>query len=258
MAVTFVVTVLATVFQVGTRVTLEPLQLDGNRMNPMNGLKRLFSSTALMRGVQAILKMTIMLSIVWLSLRSMQGHVAAAPFDSVMHNVQLAWSMSLRMATNVAIALVVVGGADFGFQWWQHETKLRMTRQQVKDEHKQEEVDPMIRARIKRVQREMTKQRMMRDVPTSTVVVTNPTHYAVALQYESDSMTAPKVVAKGVDEVALKIRKIAAEHDVPILERRVLAKALYATVEVGQEIPPSLYHAIAEIVAHLYRLGKFR
>jgi flagellar biosynthetic protein FlhB len=116
----------------------------------------------------------------------------------------------------------------------------------------------MLKARIKRVQRELSQQRMLGDVGSATVVLTNPTHYAIALKYDLHSMTAPKVVAKGVDEVAKRIREIADEHDVPILERRELARALYRTVEVGDDIPPALYHAIAEIVAYLYRIGKFR
>jgi flagellar biosynthetic protein FlhB len=149
--------------------------------------------------------------------------------------------------------LLAIGMADFLFQRWQHEQDLMMTKQEVRDESKQEEGDPQIRGRRRRMARENLKLQMLRHVPEATVVLTNPTHYAVALKYDRDTMTAPRLIAKGKDAFARRIADLARQHDIPVLERKPLARAIYASVEVDQEIPPNLYRAIAEILAYLYR-----
>ena len=184
--------------------------------------------------------------------------IAFAAQTSLSAVAVLAWDVTLRTGLFVAIAMVSAGLSDYAFQRWRMENQLKMSKQELKDERKQDEGDPLIRARIKRVQREMAQNRMLRDVPTASVILTNPTHYAIAIKYDTATMSAPRVVAKGVDEVAKRIREIAGEHDIPILERPSLARTLYKSVEVGHDIPPDLYRALAEIVAYLYRLGRWR
>ena len=156
----------------------------------------------------------------------------------------------------IAAAMVVIGLLDYLFQRWRHEQDLKMTRRELEEERKEEEGDPHMRARIRKLQREVGQRRMMQDVPNATVVITNPTHIAVAIQYERGLMSAPKVVAKGADLLAMQIRQIAERHDVPVLERKPLARALYLAVDVGEEIPAEFYHAIAEILAYIYRLSR--
>ena len=245
-------------FQVGFQISIEPLQPNWNRINPINGFSRLFSMQSLARGILAVVKSVVMATIVIISIRSQLTASSLLSQASLAGLVAFCWDIVLHAALGVSIALVVTGFADYAYQRWQHESKLKMTKQEVKDERKDEEGDPMMKARIKKVQRELSQGRMLKDVATATVVLTNPTHYAIALRYDANSMNAPRVVAKGVDEVAKRIRELAREHDVPLLERRELARALYRTVDVGQEISPDLYHAIAEVVAYLHRIGRFR
>jgi flagellar biosynthetic protein FlhB len=149
------------------------------------------------------------------------------------------------------IVLVII---DYAFQKWEFENRIKMTKQEVKEEFKKSEGDPMIKSRIKRIQMDMARKRMMQAVPDADVVITNPTHLAVALKYDSSSMTAPKVIAKGSRKIAEKIKDVASEHGIPVLENKELARNLYSLVEVGQEIPPALYQVIAELLAYIYRL----
>ena len=161
--------------------------------------------------------------------------------------------VSLKIGFYTCLILIVLAGLDYIFQRWQHERDLRMSKQEVKDEHKQREGDPLVRSRIRAAQREMAMRRMMADIPKATVVITNPTHLAIALKFER-SMQAPMVVAKGAGHVAERIRNIAEQHDIPIIEQKPLARALYKKVEIGHYIPAELYHAVAEILAYVYRL----
>ena len=158
------------------------------------------------------------------------------------------------LAVKLALLLVLLAVLDYVYQRWQHERDLLMTKQEVKEEMKRMEGDPLIRQRRTRVARQLALQRIGHAVPQADVVVTNPTHFAVALRYESGRMKAPKVVAKGADYLAMRIRQLAAAHDVPLVERRELAQAMYRSVEVGQEVPPQFYNAVAEILAYVYRL----
>jgi flagellar biosynthetic protein FlhB len=164
--------------------------------------------------------------------------------------------LSYQILLRTAIAMLVIGIIDYLYQRWEHQEELKMTKQEVKEEHKMMEGDPLIRARIRERQREVATTRMMRQVPEADVVITNPTHYAAALKYESASMKAPTVVAKGKGLIALRIREIAEENDVPIVENKPLARTLYEMVEIGKEIPAELYQAVAEILAYVYRLKK--
>jgi flagellar biosynthetic protein FlhB len=163
-------------------------------------------------------------------------------------------AISYQICVRVGAVLLVIAAADFAFQKYRFFEQLKMTKQEVKDEYKELEGDPLTRARIRRIQREMARRRMMAEVPAADVVITNPTHYAVALSYKMESMDAPKVVAKGVGFLAIKIKELAQQHDIPLVENPSLARALYKTVEVGAFIPVQLYQAVAEILAYIYRI----
>jgi flagellar biosynthetic protein FlhB len=165
-----------------------------------------------------------------------------------LHDLAL-WVVGGTVAVMTAIALL-----DYGYQRYQHNKQLKMTKQEVKDEHKQSEGDPQIKARIRAIRTQRARQRMMAAVPEADIVITNPTHFAVALQYKMDEMAAPKLVAKGVDTLALRIRQVAEENDVPIVENPPLARALYAAVELDQEIPPEHFKAVAEVIGYVMRL----
>ncbi len=252
-----VVHILVNLVQTGFFVTTEPLKPNWGRLNPVKGWSQLWSSASLNRGAQAVIKTSILVVVIVLAARSQRAQLAFAAFQPLPIVVATAWEITLRSSFVVGIALVVAGGFDYAFQKWKHESQLRMTREELKEEQKMEEGDPLLRARIRRVQRDLARQRMLRDVPSATVVVTNPTHYAVAMKYELGQSDAPRVVAKGVDAVALQIRRIAERHAVPILERPAVARSLYRVVEVGDEIPPELYQVVSEIIAFLYRSGRF-
>ena len=159
------------------------------------------------------------------------------------------------LALKLAVLLLVLALLDYAFQRWQHERDLRMSKQEVKEDMKRMEGDPLVKQRRTRVARQLALQRIGQAVPNADVVVTNPTHFSVALKYDAKTMTAPKVIAKGADFLALRIRQIAVANGVPMVERKEIAQALYKTVEVGQEVPPQLYSAVAEVLAYVYRLG---
>jgi flagellar biosynthetic protein FlhB len=168
------------------------------------------------------------------------------------------WALAVRMIIAVFAVMTVIAGADMFFQKYKHAKEQRMTKQEVKDEHKQSEGDPMVKSRLRQIRMDRARQRMMAAVPEATVVVTNPTHFAVALKYEHDEMPAPVVIAKGADAVALRIRSLADEHDIPIVENPLLAQALFAGVEIDQEVPPDHYKAVAEVIGYVMRLkGQF-
>ncbi len=242
-------------------ITYSPksLKIDWGHVNPAKGIKNIISMESLMRLLMSILKMTAIGIICYLYLR-----------DNVNTILELRWvSSPVRMGVGIAslvfglmvrvcILLLVIAGIDYAFQKWNLLKKLRMTKQEVREERKQYEVAPEIKGRIRQIQYEMVRKRMLQDVPQADVIVTNPTHYAVALKYDMDRMDAPVVVAKGPDELAKRIKDIGREHQVPIIERPVLARALYAACEIGKPIPSNLFVAVAEVLAMIYKLRKKR
>jgi len=254
-----VVGVVIQIAQVGWHPTFKPLMPRGSRLNPLNGFRRLFSARTAVQTAMNTLKMALVLLVAYSTLRDKYAVVVGATglHDWAIMGVlaQLMFSLALRLA----IVLLVLGVLDYLYQRYKFEQDLKMTKEEVKEELRSMEGDPKIKSRRRRVQIEMAVQRMKSAVPKADVVVTNPTEYAVALQYDEATMAAPKVVAKGKDYMAAQIRRLAIEHGVPILERKPLAQALYKTVEVGQEIPPEFYRAVAEILAYVYELtGKNR
>lgn len=229
-----------------------------NRMDPIKGLGRMFSARSLIELVKAIAKVGLVMAIAILILNARTEDllaIADEPAIPAMEHVlwTLGWSFFVLSCATIIISLI-----DVPFQIFDHQKKLRMTKQEVKDEYKDSEGKPEVKGKIRQLQREMAQRRMMQDVPTADVVITNPTHYAVALKYDPDSMGAPMVVAKGNDQTAFKIMEIAREHKVEILRTPPLTRAVYHNSDIGEEIPGGLYMAIAQVLAYVFQLRQFR
>lgn len=227
------------------------------RLNPLNGIKRIFSWNGLVEMIKAVAKAGLIGGVaVWVIWREQDQlfQLLSLPLDAglAVAGDMISWSFLLIVA-----AMFLIVAADVPFQLWQYYDKLKMTKEEVKQEHKEMEGSPEVKGRIRRLQREAAQRRMMSAVPKADVIVTNPTHFAVALAYTA-GMRAPKVVAKGVDAVALRIREIGAEHGVPLLEAPPLARALYRFSELEDEIPGALYNAVAEVLAYVYQLNRYR
>ncbi|MDF3838544.1 flagellar biosynthesis protein FlhB [Cupriavidus basilensis] len=227
---------------------------DFSRLSPLKGLGRLFSAQSLVELVKAIAKALLVGSVaawvLWRRLPEAVALMSAPVHEALLHMLELVMSCSAM----VAASLVLVAALDVPWQYWTFYKKLRMTKEEVKKEHKESEGDPHVKGRIRQQQRAMARRRMMSEVPKADVVVTNPTHFAVALRYEEGRMSAPRVVAKGSEAIAARIREIAAEHGVPLLSAPPLARALHRHVDLGQEIPAGLYTAVAEVLAWVYQL----
>jgi flagellar biosynthetic protein FlhB len=233
--------------------TMKPLRPKFSRLSPLSGIKRLFSAQSAIGVLKGIVEIAFIILIVYLKIQDLMVDLKKLPEMEVMQGVVYTASNIFSIIMTIVILLVVVAAGDFVFQWWQYEKKLKMSKQELKDEYKQMEGDPQIKARIKQKQREIAQNRMMEEVPDSDVVVRNPTHYAIALKYDrEDAMSAPKVVAKGQDIIAQKIIDIAKEHDIYIIEDRPTARQLFDMVDVGREIPAELYNAVAVILTEMY------
>jgi flagellar biosynthesis protein FlhB len=233
----------------------ESLGFKAERVSPLAGAKRLFGGKALVEFAKGLVKLALVTGAVALALWPERGRVAAA--HALPLGAQLAHldALVVRLLAAAAAAVGLLAVLDAAHARFAHLRELRMTRQEVLDEHKQNEGDPVVKQRLKAIRLERARRRMMADVPRSTVVITNPTHYAVALRYVQGETAAPQVLAKGVDEVARRIREVAAEHRVPVVENAPLARALHAQCEIGAMIPPAHYQAVAEIVGYVLRLA---
>lgn len=228
------------------------------RLNPMSGIGNMFSTRSLVELIKAIGKATLISVIAWMVIASQTEEMLALSAEPLHTGWAHLGSMLLTGFIAIVSGLVVIALIDAPYQMWHYANKLKMTREELRQESKESDGDPMVKARIRQLQREMAKRRMMSEVPTADVVVTNPTHYAVALKYTEGKMRAPVVIAKGADEVAAKIREIAAEHNVAMLEAPPLARALYRHTDLGDEIPATLYTAVAEVLAYVFQLRAFR
>ncbi len=246
--------VLSSLLVSGWIFTGQPMAPQASRLNPLSGFKRMFSAQGLIELAKAVLKTVFIGAIaaifLWVYLADWLQLSEGALAGSVAYGLRL----TAEGLIWVIAGLVVVVAIDVPFQLWNHQKQLRMTKEEVRRELKEQEGDPQLKARIRAIQRDVARRRMMARVPEADVVITNPQHYAVALRYESGRMTAPRVLAKGMDRVALRISEIAREHRVPILEAPPLARALCASAEVGEEIPAALYTAVAEVLAWVYAL----
>ena len=244
--------------QIGFEIHIEPLAPKLSKLNPLAGLKRIFSLRGLVEMVKSLLKIAFVAVIAG---SVVSGYLTQFP-TLVRGDLGAIWEFThtaaFRIMFYVCLAMMVLAVADYAYQRWQHEQSLKMTKQEIKDERKQSEGDPQIKARIRSLQRQTAYHRMIAEVPQADVVITNPTHLAVALRFDPAEMAAPRVVAKGADHIAERIRDIAREHDVPLVENPALAQALHRMADVGDTIPVELYRAVAEVLAYVYRLkGKY-
>lgn len=242
------------VAQVGFQVNPELLMPQLSRLGLASGAKRLFSAQGSANLVKAVVKIVVVLTIAYNVLWTFGQMAIVAPAMPLEDILALCGAGVRKLLLVMVAPLAVLGASDWAFQRWQHERSLRMSRQEVKEEHKETEGNPQIRGRFRRAHREIAKRRMLNDVRQADVVLTNPTHVAVALRYRPDEMAAPRVLAKGADEMAARIKEAARKAGVPIVERRALARALFRQVQVGNEIPSTLYKAVAEILAYIYSL----
>ena len=224
------------------------------KLNPMSGLARMVSSNSLVELGKALAKTALVGYVAWIVVRGKQDAVMALALEPLNVGSAHLGQLLLQCFMLIVAALVAIAAIDAPYQMFQHAKKLKMTREELRQEAKESEGNPEIKAKIRATQREMARRRMMAEIPTADVVVTNPTHYAVALKYTEGKMGAPRVVAKGADEVAAKIRELAAEHKVPLLEAPPLARALFRHAELGDEIPETLYTAVAEVLAYVFQL----
>ncbi|MBC8257577.1 MAG: flagellar biosynthesis protein FlhB [SAR324 cluster bacterium] len=248
--------IFSSVLQVGVRITFKALAPKFNKISPLTGLKRLFSSQSLADFLKSMAKLVIVGFVGYLTymdkITELNGLSVSSPLAILEYN----FTVVAEVAGKIVLALFAIAVFDYFYQRWHHEQQLMMTKQEVKEETKQTEGDPQLKARIRQIQREMSNARMMQEVPKADTLIVNPTHFSVAILYDREVMTAPEVTAKGADHLALRMRTVALENNVPILERPELARDLYANVEIGEDIPERFYKAIAEILAFVYRLRK--
>ena len=249
-----VLAILSSVAQHGLLWAAHPIIPDPSRINPLKGLKRLFSLQSLMELGKTLLKFVV---VSYISFIIVRGDLPQVLHLMRLEPEQIAASIGsifIRLIFWAGIAITFLGIVDFLFQRWDFERQLRMSRREVKQEMKDTEGDPYVRARIRSLQRDMTRKKMMEDVPKSDVVITNPTELAIAIKYDQATMDAPKVMAKGAGLIAKRIREIAKEHGIPVLENKPLARTIFKTVEIGHLVPVKLYRAVAEVLAYVYRL----
>lgn len=248
----------ASLIQGGFVIAGEPLKPKFSKISPASGFKRMFSTRSLVELVKGLMKLLIIGTIGYATLTAELNVYPHLVDNDVSQIVAFIGQVGFKLTMRASIVLLILAVFDYAYQKFEFEKKLRMTKQEVKEEYKRTEGDPLIKARIRSIQRERARQRMLSEVPKADVVVTNPVHLAVALKYESKKMNAPVVVAKGARLLAEKIKEIARAHDVPVVENKTLAQILYRSTEIGAQIPYELYKAVAEILAYVYRLKRKR
>jgi len=245
--------------QVGALFTFETIKFKLERINPVAGFKRIMSIQGLAQMVKSILKVIIIGYVAFSYINGQAENMMRTMNMDVLSIAGYIGTVCVDIAIRICISLILLGMLDYGYQWWQYEKNLRMSKQDIKEEFKQTEGNPEIKSKLKQQQRQISMRRMMSEVPKADVVITNPTHYACALKYDPNIAEAPVLTAKGRDFMAEKIKEVARENNVEIVENKPLARALYNTVDIGQAIPPELYQAVAEVLAFVYNLeGKTR
>ncbi|MGN0482766.1 MAG: flagellar biosynthesis protein FlhB [Lachnospiraceae bacterium] len=250
----FVIVILSEVLQVGWKVTGKPLQPKFDKFNPINGFKRIISKDSLFELLKSFMKIGIIVYIAYNSVEKQKEKLFILYEIPLVQAVGLCGTIIIDVGLKIAVVYLLVGILDFVYQKHKFKTDMMMTKQEVKDEYKNTEGDPEIKGRQKQRMREASQRRMMQDIPKADVVITNPTHLAVALAYDPEKGKAPVVLAKGEDYLAQKIKEVARENQVEIVENKPLARMLYANVEIGREIPPELYQAVADVLAMVYSI----
>jgi len=256
LAVSLIVGLIVNYGQVGFLFTNETLIPKLNRLNPIEGFKRIFSKRALFELFKSVAKILIIGWTVWSQLRNDIFQVPILLKKNVTEGVRFISDKSFAVVYKAGLAFLILAILDYFYQWWEYEKSLRMSKQEIKEEYKQMEGDPQIRSKIREKQRQIGMRRMMQEIPRADVVITNPEHYAIALRYRQEEDEAPVVVAKGQGYVALRIKEIAREHNIVMVENKALAQALYKTTDIGSTIPPELFHAVAEVLAFVYNLKR--
>lgn len=246
---------LVNVMQIGLRFTTKPLMPNLAKLNPIAGLSRLFGGQNVYQLTMNLVKLVVVIGVSYSRIRNDMPQVLRLPGIDFPQNMIVGFGLVLDLGQRIAIALLILAILDWIYRKWKFERDIRMSKQEIKDEAKSMEGDPEVKGRRRALARKMILQRIHSDVPRADVVVTNPTHLAIALKYDPETMKAPRVVAKGADYLALRIRQVAIAHSVPLVERKSLAQALYKSVEVGQEVPPEFYQAIAEILSYVYEIA---
>lgn len=256
MLTVFLVALLANYFQVGILFTTEKITPKLEKIDPLKGFGRLVSKQAMANFLKSLAKLGLVGYIAFSEVRSATPEILPlmdkAPYPIMLFMAETAFWIFLKCA----ILIALIAAADYAFQRWQFTEKMKMTKQDLKDESKQSEGDPHVKGRIRSIQMEMARKRMMSEVPKADVVITNPTHLAIAIKYDPLSMKAPQVLAKGAGVIAKRIKELAREHQVPVVEDKPLAQALYKAVEIGESIPENLFQAVAEVLAYVYNLRK--
>lgn len=256
--IAFLAALMAEALQTGFLFSADPLSPKLERLNPMEGFKRIFSMQGLVELFKSLIKISIVFYIAWVAIRDDLPYLVvlgnAQPWDAI----ALGGSICYKIAIRVGMFFVGIAALDYLYRRWEYMRGLKMTRQEIKEEYKRLEGDPMVKQRMREMQRQVAYQRMMSSVPQADVVVTNPTHIAVALKYETQKMKAPLLLAKGERIIAEEIKAIAEEHDIPVVENEPLARSVYRTTKVGQDIPQELYQAVAEVLAYVYKKRRER
>ena len=258
LAAGFIAALLAPMAISGWNFSTEALMPQFSRLNPITGMGRLFSGNGLVELAKSMLKFAVVAVIAIMVLKHDTTALMGLGSESLSTAMQHAASLCTSALMSLACGMLLIAGVDVPIQLWQHAKKLKMSRQEIKEEMKESDGSPEVKSKIRRMQQEMAKRRMMTEVPTADVVITNPTHFAVALRYVESRNSAPIVVAKGADEVAAKIREIANEHKVPIFEAPPLARVLFRSVDLNKEIPASLYSAVAQVLTYIFQLRAFK
>ncbi|MFD2116814.1 flagellar biosynthesis protein FlhB [Paenibacillus yanchengensis] len=257
-AIVIVIGLVGNVAQFGFLLTGEPLKPQLKKLNPIEGFKKIFSVRSLVEFLKSVFKVSIIAIIVYTTITREWDHILSLSSQPIEHIFNYTAQVTFNLGIQIGAILIVLAFADYMYQRYEHQKSIKMSKQDIKDEFKKTEGDPIIKGRIRERQRKMAVQRMMQEVPTADVIITNPTHYAIALKYDASSMEAPTIVAKGVDHLALKIREIAKEHGVITMENKPLARALYEQAEIGEQIPGDLFQAVAEVLAYVYKLKNIR
>ena len=245
--------------QVKWRPTTKPLHPKFSKLSPLKGLKRIFSIQSLAELLKSILKILIISYVVYSAIKNDWTKLFLLYDMPLFQAIGLIGQYAIDLGIRISLIYMILAFADFIYTKWKFKTDMKMTKQEVKDEWKNAEGDPVVKGKIRRKMREISMRRMMQALPKADVVITNPTHYAVAIKYEPNEFAAPFVVAKGEDFLAIKIKEVAKENHIEIVENKPLARSLYATVDVGEQVPPELYQAVAEVLAMVYSLqGKVK
>lgn len=251
-----IVSLASNIAQVGFRISPEAIAPKFSKLNPAKGIKKIFSSRSVVEIFKTLLKFFVISFFTYLILSDLI--IAAAYLDNLNPSEIIIFMLdnAFSLLWKIALLYTVIAAIDFAYQRYKFRKDMMMTKQEVKEEMKQLEGDPTVKGRIRKMQMQAAQQRMMANLPTADVVITNPTHYAVALKYDMTKDSAPEVIAKGLDLLAQRIKKVAAEHNIPLHEDRELARALYKMCDVGDKIPPSLFKAVAQVLAYVYNLKK--